>query len=211
MDRYNTKTHTQEHAFTQSHTTNYCNNGYRLSIDVERIFGLVLLQSFSWYIYICIYSIQIYNNSILPPGCNGGRECILACYSSFGCHMNKRRCECFSQSQYVIYQNECRPVKYVQHSLCQHDRKDRYLSERGSSFINDNRIVTPCMTHFSQLPVLWRGSNGFFFFFFFFFFLPEASFIFGYCRCLRPSIRPFIRAITHHPFNLVSPNLDQRC
>ena len=25
--------------------------------------------------------------------------------------MNKRRCECYSKSQYVVYQNECRPVK----------------------------------------------------------------------------------------------------
>ena len=87
------------------------------------------LQSFSW----LIYSIQICNNSILPPGGNGGRECILACYSSLGCHMNKRRCGCYSQIQYVIYQIECRPVKNVPHSLRQYDKKHRYLSGRGSS------------------------------------------------------------------------------
>ena len=42
---------------------------------------------------------------------------------------------------------------------------------------------------------------------------------FGYCRCLRLSVRPsvrpsvtkFVRAITHYPFKLGSPNLDQRC
>ena len=37
----------------------------------------------------------------------------------------------------------------------------------------------------------------------------------GYCRCPCPSVRPsvtkFVRAITHHPFKLGSPNLDQRC
>ena len=43
--------------------------------------------------------------------------------------MNKGRFESYSQSQYVIYQNECRQVKIVQHSLRQYDRKDMYLSE----------------------------------------------------------------------------------
>ena len=51
-----------------------------------------------------------------------------------------------------------------------------------------------------------------------FFFLPEASF--RYCRCLRLSVCPsvrvcgnhvLVRAITHHPFKLGSPNLDKRC
>ena len=39
---------------------------------------------------------------------------------------------------------------------------------------------------------------------------------FGYCRCLclpviSPSITKFVHAITHYPFKLGSPNLDQRC
>ena len=43
---------------------------------------------------------------------------------------------------------------------------------------------------------------------------------FGYCRCLRLSVCPsvlscvnheLVRAITHHPFKLGSPNLDHRC
>ena len=29
--------------------------------------------------------------------------------------------------------------------------------------------------------------------------------------CARPSFTKFVRAITHHPFKLGSPNLDQRC
>ena len=29
--------------------------------------------------------------------------------------------------------------------------------------------------------------------------------------CVRPSITKFVRAITHEPFKLASPNLDQRC
>ena len=29
--------------------------------------------------------------------------------------------------------------------------------------------------------------------------------------CVRPSVRPFVRAITHHPFKLGPPNLDHRC
>ena len=51
-------------------------------------------------------------------------------------------------------------------------------------------------------------------------FYPRPVLAFGYCRCLRlsvcPSVRPcvnheFVRAITHHPFKLGSPNLDHRC
>ena len=41
----------------------------------------------------------------------------------------------------------------------------------------------------------------------------------GYCRCLRlsdspsfhPSVTKFVRAITHYPFKLGTPNLDHRC
>ena len=40
---------------------------------------------------------------------------------------------------------------------------------------------------------------------------PRTVLASGYCRCLRPSITKFVRAITHHPFMLGSPNLDQRC
>ena len=46
-------------------------------------------------------------------------------------------------------------------------------------------------------------------------FYPRPVLAFGYCRCLRPSVSPsvtkFVRAITHYPFKLGSPNLDQRC
>ena len=51
-------------------------------------------------------------------------------------------------------------------------------------------------------------------------FYPRPVLAFGYCRCLRLSVcvcvRPcvnyeLVRAITHHPFQLGSPNLDQRC
>ena len=50
-------------------------------------------------------------------------------------------------------------------------------------------------------------------------FYPRPVLAFGYCRCLRLSVRPsvspsitkFVRAITHHPFELGSPNLDHRC
>ena len=48
---------------------------------------------------------------------------------------------------------------------------------------------------------------------------PRPVLAFGYCRCLRPSVRQsvrpsvtkFVRAITHHPFKLGSPNLEHRC
>ena len=51
-------------------------------------------------------------------------------------------------------------------------------------------------------------------------FYPRPVLAFGYCRCLRLSVCPsvrvcgnhlLVRAITHHPFKLGSPNLDQRC
>ena len=58
-------------------------------------------------------------------------------------------------------------------------------------------------------------------------FLPEASFGLrvlslpaSVCVSVRPSVRPsvrlcgnhlLVRAITHHPFKLGSPNLDHRC
>ena len=53
-------------------------------------------------------------------------------------------------------------------------------------------------------------------------FLPEASFglqVLSLLASVRPSVRPsvspsvtkFVRAITHQPFKLRSPNLDQRC
>ena len=53
-------------------------------------------------------------------------------------------------------------------------------------------------------------------------FYPRPVLAFGYCRCLRVcecmcvcvrvSVNhEFVRAITHQPFKLGSPNLDQRC
>ena len=46
-------------------------------------------------------------------------------------------------------------------------------------------------------------------------FYPRTVLAFGYCRCLRLSVSPlvtkFVRAITHYPFKLGSPNLDQNC
>ena len=50
-------------------------------------------------------------------------------------------------------------------------------------------------------------------------FYPRPVLTLWYCRCLRLSVRPsvspsvtkFVRAITHHPFKLGSPNLDHRC
>ena len=51
-------------------------------------------------------------------------------------------------------------------------------------------------------------------------FYPRPVLAFGYCRCLRLSVcvcvRPgvnheLVRAITHHPFKLGSPNLNHQC
>ena len=51
-------------------------------------------------------------------------------------------------------------------------------------------------------------------------FYPRPVLAFGYCRCLRLSVCPsvrmcgnhlLVRAITHHPFKLGSPNLHHRC
>ena len=45
-------------------------------------------------------------------------------------------------------------------------------------------------------------------------FLPEASFglrVLSLPASVRPSVTKFVRAITHYPFKLGAPNLDQRC
>ena len=46
-------------------------------------------------------------------------------------------------------------------------------------------------------------------------FYPRPVLAFGYCRCLglsvSPSVTKFVCPITHYPFKLGSPNLDQRC
>ena len=46
-------------------------------------------------------------------------------------------------------------------------------------------------------------------------FYPRPFFASGYCCCLRLyrrlSVTKFVRAMTHHPFKLESPNLDHRC
>ena len=47
-------------------------------------------------------------------------------------------------------------------------------------------------------------------------FYPRPVLAFGYCRCLRVCVclsvnHQLVRTITHQPFKLESPNLDQRC
>ena len=45
-------------------------------------------------------------------------------------------------------------------------------------------------------------------------FLPKASIglrVLSLPASVRPSVTKFVRAITHHPFKLGSPNLDHRC
>ena len=51
-------------------------------------------------------------------------------------------------------------------------------------------------------------------------FYPRPVLAFGYCRCLRVCVcvcvclsvnHQLVRAVTHQPFKLESPNLDQRC
>ena len=49
-------------------------------------------------------------------------------------------------------------------------------------------------------------------------FYPRPVLAFGYCRCLRVCVcvclsvnHQLVRAVTHQPFKLKSPNLDQRC
>ena len=49
-------------------------------------------------------------------------------------------------------------------------------------------------------------------------FYPRPVLAFGYCRCLRVCVcvclsvnHHLVRAVTHQPFKLESPNLDQRC
>ena len=52
-----------------------------------------------------------------------------------------------------------------------------------------------------------------------YYFYPRPVSAFGYCRCLRLSVRPsvcpsvtkFVCSITHYPFKQGSPNLDHRC
>ena len=78
----------------------------------------------------------------------------------------------------------------------------------------------PLLCDFEQChPLLWGGGilvdhrstiSGFY---------SGPVLAFGYCRCLRLSVRPcfspsitkFVCVITHHPFKLGSPNLDHRC
>ena len=52
------------------------------------------------------------------------------------------------------------------------------------------------------------------------FYYPRPVLAFGYCRCLRVCVcvcvclsvnHQLVRAVTHQPFKLESPNLDQRC
>ena len=42
-------------------------------------------------------------------------------------------------------------------------------------------------------------------------FWPSVIVVACVCSSVSPSVTKFVRAITHHPFKLGSPNLDQRC
>ena len=61
------------------------------------------------------------------------------------------------------------------------------------------------------VPILQQSDSQFY---------PRPVLAFGYCRCLRMCVcvcvclsvnHQLVRAITHQPFKLESPNLDQRC
>ena len=59
--------------------------------------------------------------------------------------------------------------------------------------------------YFWQIGYLWNNGTVFY---------PRPVLAFGYCRCLCVCLsvnHQLVRAITHQPFKLESPNLDQRC
>ena len=72
-----------------------------------------------------------------------------------------------------------------------------------------SRFVIPLYYTSSQ----WSWSKVYWFHFY-----PRPVLAFGYCRCLRVCVclclsvnHQLVRAVTHQPFKLESPNLDQRC
>ena len=74
--------------------------------------------------------------------------------------------------------------------------------------------------HKGVVALSWRESIEFVGWKVLFFFYPRPVLAFGYCRCLRLSVcvcvRPcvnheLVRAITHDPYQLGSPNLDRKC
>ena len=75
--------------------------------------------------------------------------------------------------------------------------------------LSELRFLMPSLEHSCRTSLIPLGH-----------FYPRPVLAFGYCRCLRLSVcvcvRPcvnheLVRAITHHPSQLGSPNLDHRC
>ena len=63
-----------------------------------------------------------------------------------------------------------------------------------------NRLGTPTHTPNYGKWLFTRGQ-----------YWPSGIVVACVCPSVRPSVHNFVRAITHHPFKLGSPNLDHRC
>ena len=105
-------------------------------------------------------------------------------------------------------QNTMSNSQWVNSNFPQHDfipDHMKYIWNRDRGF--QRRIGLNCNPY--EVPrVIFSG------------FYPRPVLVFGYCRCLRLSVcvsvcvcgnHMLVRAITHHPFELGSPNLDHRC